>query len=68
MVEADPNMMPKFDLFPRFSRCANFVFKVIGFFPTEAPDFMSEHFSTEAEKSPSPIAGDQTKSEQVPPL
>ena len=45
-MEADPNPMPKFELFQfpilhRLGRCA---VRCLSFLPAEAPDFMSEHY------------------------
>lgn len=54
-METDRNPLPKVDLFPRVSRVARSIGRAASFFPTEAPDFMSDHYhgrpvKTEAEQ------------------
>lgn len=43
-MEADKTPFPRIDLFPRLHRVADFVARVISPFPSEAPDYMSEHY------------------------
>lgn len=37
-------VFPEFDLFPRVTRVARAIGSVLTPFPTEAPDFMSNHY------------------------
>lgn len=43
-MEKDPNIMPEFTLFPRLERVAGFIKRLVTFLPTDAPDYMSEHY------------------------
>jgi hypothetical protein len=43
-MEQDKNPFPKIDLFPRLTAIARGVGRMVSFLPTEAPDFMSDHY------------------------
>lgn len=43
-MDKDKNPFPDIDLFPRLSRVAEFIKRALSPLPSEAPDFMSEHY------------------------
>lgn len=43
-MEQDKNPFPKIDLFPRLTRVGRALGRLVTFLPSEAPDFMSEHY------------------------
>lgn len=46
-MEADKNPIPKIDLFPRITRVGRALGRLLTPLPTEAPDFMSDHYRGE---------------------
>lgn len=43
-METDKNPMPDVHLFPRLERAAEFIKGLVRFLPSEAPDYMSNHY------------------------
>lgn len=43
----EKEIFPKIDLFPRLTRVGNTIRRFVYFFPEEAPDCMSEHYTPE---------------------
>ncbi len=43
-MEADRNPFPQLDLFPRLTRVAKAVGRLLSPLPSEAPDYMSNHY------------------------
>lgn len=43
-MEADPNPMPRFELFPVLDRLGSCALRLFSFLPAHAPDFMSDHY------------------------
>lgn len=42
-METDKNPFPNIELFPQLARVGRFLGRLVSFFPSEAPDFMSNH-------------------------
>lgn len=59
-LPADPNIMPRIEITPRLARAGRFLGSLLRFFPSDAPDFMSDHHHPRgaAELLDSYIAGD----------
>lgn len=44
LMETDPNIMPKINLFPRLERVGRALGRLVSFLPANAPDYMSDHY------------------------
>lgn len=43
-MESDKNPFPKIELFPRLHKVASALARLVCYRPTEAPDYMSNHY------------------------
>lgn len=44
LMETDPNIIPRLDLFPKLQRVGRALGRLVSFLPANAPDYMSDHY------------------------